>query len=174
MNRIDLTKNVFSENRSSLRKEIINIFLDELPGTGKKELTSRYKYVTKTLNDGFEVFLSRPANFNNGFDFTLNVSGKNFNYYIKDKRASTRPTHGNIIDDLIEKKKENLVLYSDFFEQIKLVYNCSNLSKIDFDFKTGHSTELLLECIKWLFVEQDVTYWNYSGRAMFFGEISNI
>ena len=174
MNEIDLTNNNFSENRSGLRKEIINIFLNEVPGTGKKEYTSRYKYVTKILKDECEVFLSRPANFNNGFDFTLNVSGKNFNYYIKDKRASTRPTHGNIIDDLIEKKKENLALYLDFFEQIKLVYNCNNPSKIDFNFKSGHSTELLLECIKWLFVEQDVTYWNYSGRAMFFGGISNI
>lgn len=174
MNIIDITNLSPTLNRVALRKKIIAIFLDENPGTGKKELTSRYRYVTKILRNGSEVYLSRPANFNNGFDFTLNVSDTNFNSNIKNKRATTRPTHGNIYSDLKRKKKENPKLYSKLIAQINLLYNCQAPTKIDFNFKTGHSTELILECIKWLFAEQDVTYWNYSGRAMFYGGIMDI
>ena len=35
MRTIDLTKITFSSSRSNLRKEVINLFLDEKPGTGK-------------------------------------------------------------------------------------------------------------------------------------------
>lgn len=174
MNQIDLTNYNFSTDRAELRKEIINIFLNENPGTGRDKLTTRYKYITKQLSNGCHVFLSRPANFNNGFDFTLNVSQTNFNHYIPGKRASTRPTHGNIIDDLRAKKNENPNLYADLMRQVELIYNCQNPTQINFAFTSGHSSELILECIKWLFVEQDVTYWNYSGRAMFYGGIKGI
>lgn len=174
MNIIDLSNRQFSNDRDALRKEIITIFLNERPGTGKEELTSRYKYITKNINDGCDVFLSRPANFNNGFDFTLNVSGINFNADIPNKRASTRPTHGNILDDLRAKKNENVALYGEFIKQIDFIFNCKTPTNLLFNFNTGHSTELLLECIKWLFVEQDVTYWNYSGRAMFYSAIKEI
>lgn len=174
MNEIDLKDHNFSNDRATLRKEIINIFLNENPGTGRYELTTRYKYITKQLGNGCHVFLSRPANFNNGFDFTLNVSNTNFNHYIAGKRASTRPTHGNIIDDLTAKKIENPLLFSELIEQVDLIFECKTPTKLIFAFNTGHSTELLLECIKWLFVEQDVTYWNYSGRAMFYESIKEI
>lgn len=174
MNEIDLTNYNFSNDRSELRKEIINIFLNEAPGTGKEELTTRYKYVTKQLDNGNDVFLSRPANFNNGFDFTLNVSGTNFNNYIPGKRASTRPTHGNILDDLAAKKDENSALYQELIKQVDLIFDCKAPTNLVFNFNTGHTTELLIECIKWLFVEQDVTYWNYSGRTMFYESIKAI
>ncbi|APA00214.1 hypothetical protein [Flavobacterium commune] len=179
MNKIDITNFAFSNDRAILRKQIITLFLDETPGTGKEHLTSRYYYITKTLNDGREVYLSRPAQFNNGFDFTLNVSGINFNldYYNEKgnlKRSTTRPSHVHILDDLRSKKNENLELYNSLLLQIDLIYNCQNPTQINFAFTSGYSTELILECIKWLFVEQDVTYWNYSGRAMFYGGIKGI
>lgn len=171
---IDLSTHIFPEDRTGIRREIIEIFLNEQPGSGRYHLTSRYQYITKILKDGRKVYLNRPANFNNGFDFTLNVSATNFNHYINDKRASTRPTHGNIYDDLLQKKIENPHLYTQLKNQIDLIYNCKNPSEINYDFKKGHTTELILECIKWLFIEQDVTYWNYSGRTMLYEGICEI
>lgn len=179
MTEIDLTKQKFSNNRAKFRKEIINIFLNETAGTGKGSNTSRYKYVVNVLPDGRKVYLSRPANFNNGFDFTLNVENTNFNLGLKNekgnpKRASTRPTHENILTDLRNKKVENNALYDSLIDQVKLIYKCQKPTKVNFIFKTGHSSELILECIKWLFEEQDVTYWNYSGRSMFYNAIKEI
>ena len=171
---VDLTNNDFSNDRVDLRIEIINIFLDENPGTGRGNLTSRYKYITKVLSGGNEVFLKRPANFNNGFDFIVNVSGINFNEGIPNGRASMRPTHGNILEDLRVKKQEDEDLYNELKEQIDFIYNCESTTETNFAFTLGHPTDLLLECIKWLFVEQDVTYWNYSGRTMLFNAINEI
>ena len=172
-NIIDLTGLKLQSDRSGVRKQIIEEFLKEDPGRGKGELTTRYRYITKILEDRREVFLSRPANFNNGFDFTVNVSLTNFNKGLK-KRASTRPTHSNILDDLKIKKEENEAKYYTLFSRIELIYQSQDVETGFFDFISGHSTELLLECIKWLFIEQDVTYWNYSGRAMFFNAIKEI
>lgn len=170
MNTIDITPINFSEDRSELRKQVINIFLDESPGTGRHELTSKYRYITKTV-DIHEVFLSRPAQFNNGFDFTINISNINFN---PGGRATTRPTHQNIYDDLLQKKTENLELYNELKAEIDRIYNCQIPTNTIFSFNTGLDSEILLECIKWLFIEQDVTYWNYSGRAMFYSGINEI
>jgi len=176
---IDLTKQKFSNNRVKFRKEIINIFLNEKAGIGKGVNTTRYKYIVSLLPDGRKVYLSRPANFNNGFDFTLNIENTNFNLGLinkkgKPKRSSTRPTHDNIVTDLKNKKIENIALYNSLIVQIDLIFNCKQPNKTSFAFKTGHSSELILECIKWLFEEQDVTYWNYSGRSMFHDTIKRI
>ena len=176
---IDLSKINFSDDRTEFRKEVISYFLDEIPGTGKGSKTTRYKYIVRVLADGNKVYLSRPANFNNGFDFTLNVENINFNKGLlneigKIKRSSTRPTHENILTDLRNKKKENNKLYDVLIDQVELIFKCKNAQKMIFPFTSGHSSELILECIKWLFEEQDVTYWNYSGRSMFYKAIKEI
>lgn len=170
MNIIDLSNNQFPNDRALFRKQLIGFFLEESPGTGKGENTSKYKYIVKIINNN-EVYLNRPAQFNNGFDFTLNVSNINFNI---DGRATTRPTHQNILDDLAAKKNENLNLYSLLMSQITNIFNCQNPSTSTFSFVTGYPTEIILECIKWLFAEQDVTYWNYSGRQMFYESILEV
>lgn len=170
MNIIDLTIHEFPTDRVEIRKEIINMFLEESPGTGKGELTSKYKYIVKRKGP-YEVFLKRPAQFNNGFDFTLNVSNINFN---PTGKSTTRPTHKNIFDDLAIKKNANSELFNEFKVQIDKIYNCQIPEKKVFNFSVGLETEILLECIKWLFIEQDVTYWNYSGRMMFYSGIQNI
>jgi len=63
--------------------------------------------------------LKRPAQFNNGFDFTLNVSNINFN---PNGIATTRPTHGNIYEDLVLKKKTNPKLYKKIKIQIDKIF----------------------------------------------------
>jgi hypothetical protein len=179
MNIIDLTNHEFSNDRAELRKELINLFLQESPGQGTGDQASKYKYIVKQLNDGKNVFLSRPANLNNGFDFTLNVENINFNEGLtnddgRPKRASTRPTHQNILEDLSAKKSENFSLYSELMEQIDLIFNCQEPTKTNLPFSSGHPSDLILECLKWLFIEQDVTYWNNSGRGMLYGHIKEI
>lgn len=170
MNIIDLTNHTFPSSRNDLRTEIINLFLKEIPGTGKGNLTSRYKYIVKRKGK-HEIYLSRPAQFNNGFDFTLNVSNINFN---PNGRSTTRPTHRNIIDDLTLKKQSNNKFYKELKSQIDRIYNCQLPTQTIFNFGAGLDSEILLECVRWLFIEQDVTYWNYSGRAMFYSGIQEI
>lgn len=169
---IDWTQKIFSHDRKMLRHEVINGFLNEEPGTGKAENCSRYKYIVANLN-GHEIYLQRPAQFNNGFDFTLNVSDINFN---PNGRATTRPTHDNILQDLQIKKQENFEEFVRLMCEINLLFECqqSNIEANQLNFSQGLPIPILLECIKWLFIEQDVTYWNYSGRKMLFDAISEV
>ena len=84
-----------------------------------------------------------------------------------------RPTRLNILKDLKKKKEENEELYSELRAAIDRIYHCQEVS-LSQDFQTGIPVEILLECIKWLFIEQDVAYWNYSGRQMFYNAICDI
>ena len=178
MNVIDLTSHKFKNDRSELRKELTGFFLEEQPGSGKGELASRHKYIVKKIGE-HEIYLQRPARFNNGFDFTLNVSGINFNAECyndkgKLKPSTTRPSHPHIISDLKLKKDENPILYSELLKQVEKIYNCQEPSETKFAFSVGYDSEIILECIKWLFAEQDITYWYYSGREMLYNGIMNI
>ena len=169
MNEIDLTNNDFPFDRTELRKSIINIFLDELPGTGKGDLCSKYEYIVYKGNNNV-VYLKRPAQFNNGFDFTIHVKGINFN----PNRYTTRPTHQNIFDDLKNKKIEDPKMYEDLMIEIENIFNVLSFDLTNINFISGIPTDILCETIKWLFVEQDVTYWNFSGRNMFYNGILEI
>lgn len=170
MTTLSLIEHDFADNRTELRKQIINIFLEETPGTGKGEKCSKYEY-TMYSNDNHAVYLKRPAQFNNGFDFTIHVTDINFN---PNGKRTNRPTHGNILDDLGQKQRENPELYLRLIEEITKIYNCQAYSLHGLVFQSGLSLDILCETIKWLFVEQDVTYWNYSGRAMFYNAIQEI
>lgn len=62
---------------------------------------------------------------------------------------------------------------------IKDIYNCKNISisqsGITFSDFNGqqHPIEIILLALKWLFIEQDFTYWNNSGRQMLYNLLKN-
>lgn len=162
--------------RNEVRARVLNKFIDELPGTGKGDLASRYVYYVEKLKDGSRIFLKRPARLNNGLDFTINVENVNFEKEMGKKRR-TNPSHEDIFYDLKQKKAENNTV--EFIKLVKLldnVYNCKELeANTEFPhFKSGYSAELVIKVVKWFFIEQDITYWNNSGRHMLWRAISEI
>ena len=51
------------------------------------------------------------------------------------------------------------------------LYNCEFVNEEEYSniyFAIGIEIEGILKIVKWLFLEQDVTYWNYSGRGMLY------
>ncbi|EOU1462724.1 DNA adenine methylase [Clostridium perfringens] len=166
--------NLSSKDRKEIRYEIVNLFLNEEPGTGKQELSSKYIYYVETLLDGKRIFLKRPANLNKGFDFIIKVEDIEFREKGADKDA---PRHSDIITDLKNKRNEDEDKYNELYSLIKDIYECKDINSSDMEklsFKNGYSVELVLKLIKWFFIEQDITYWNYSGRAMLMDNINNI
>lgn len=162
-----------SNTRIGIRKELTNIFLDEDSGTGTGELSAKYIYYVEKLEDGRRVYLKRPAVLNKGFDFTVHVENTNFGK----NRATTIPSHESIIKDLITKKDENLEEFIKVKTTIKRIFDCEIIEDInhrELNFRKGHSIELILKVIKWLFIEQDITYWNWSGRNMLYNSLNNI
>lgn len=162
-------------NRTQMRMDLISKFMQEQPGSGKGNLTSRYVYCVETLNQNYGIYLKRPTQLNKGFDFTVNISGLNF----KKQKCYPNPSHSDIINALNDCKNHFPAIYQNYIIQyIKDIYNCQ---QINFSHLTGatfsdyqqtqHPIEIILLAIKWLFMEQDCAYWNYSGRAMFYNAL---
>lgn len=162
---------LFATDRISARREIVELFLDENFGTGNGDLTSKYIYTVEKYG-AYEIILQRPATLNKGFDFVVKVKGVYFNS--NGKRRHQNPSHSDIVDALNKtRKKIGEFDYQKIKNLINEIYEIKNpdyskvadVTFIDCDGKE-HPIIVLLLAIKWLFLEQDITYWNFSGRAM--------
>lgn len=158
------------KDRNLLRSQLIDKLLLEKAGTGNKELTSKYKYNVEKLFNGGYIYITRPVPLNKGFDFVIHVEDYIF---INNK---DNPKHEDIINDIKIKKEENMQHFQTLLSSIKKVFLCHDpndlaiINEINF-FKSGLSIEILLKVMKWLFIEQDVRYWNWSGKNMFMNAI---
>ena len=158
--------------RNEVRLRVVEEFSKETPGT--KEETERYTYYVEMLKDGNRVYLRRPANLHNGFDFLVCV--ENTNYAAPPKRRRNSPKHDDLKADLQAKKNEDAQMYAKLYTLLKKVYECYEVTEEEMEgvsFSTGLSVDHIIKTIKWLFIEQDIRYWNYSGRHMTWGIVPN-
>ncbi|MCK9186767.1 MAG: DNA adenine methylase [Candidatus Gracilibacteria bacterium] len=177
----DLVEN-HVRNRNNLRERALKVFLQEEPGTGVKEATSFYRYDVETLENGDVVYITRPVALNKGFDFVIHVS----NHIFSNKKDY--PKHDDIFNDIKQKiilVKDDLrdVLREDMYHMFEKIYYCVNIDSIKENFEVsdgsfnklpGYSFEMLLSVIKWFFIEQDIRYWNWSGRQKFWEGLTEI
>jgi len=158
--------------RQEVRMRLVKVFSKETPGKGRGDLASRYSYYVETLSDGNRIFLKRPANLYNGFDFLVCV--ENYDFASSGKRKRNYPKHEDIIKDLREKKASDSQMYKKFYAVLEKVYNCQDVEDSEYKnirFAQGFPTDMVLKTLKWLFIEQDIRYWNYSGRDMLWSGI---
>jgi hypothetical protein len=161
------------KDRNALRILLLNNLVKEKAGTGNKENTSKYHYNVETLTCRNRIYLTRPVPLNKGFDFIIHVEGYKF------LNGKDNPRHDDISNDLKEKKQRNSTIYQNLLKLIDLVFLCNDPEDILRQermpvFDVGFSIELLLKVIKWFFIEQDVRYWNWSGRNMLMSGIKGI
>lgn len=162
--------NNFNKDRKELRDKVVDLFKSENAGKGKGNLSTRVVYCVEDVN-GEIIYLKRPAPLNKGFDFEVHTKSKLFFGRIK-----TRPSHECIKRIIKDLKHQDISMYNKVQTIINELYNCneSNLSSINFTINNNVTVEVLLRCIKWLFVEQDITYWSYSGREMLYEGLKNV
>lgn len=160
-------------NRAQIRQALISCFLNEAAGSGIADNASRYQYNVETYGN-YGIYLKRPTQLNKGFDFTVNVKGM----YFKKNRRYSNPSHQDIFDALGYCLRTYPKEYAAVREAIAAIYNCIDvdLSQINAYFcdheGKEHPIQVILLAIKWLFMEQDCAYWNYSGRGMLFLELN--
>ena len=151
--------------RNEVRMRVVNYFSNEMPGTGKKELASHYIYYVETLSNGDRVYLQRPANLHNGFDFLICVEG--VDYSLPGARYRCAPKHEDITRDYNAKKLENPREYARLYGLAQRIFNCHDVSDAEMAsvrFHSGLPADHTLKVLKWMFIEQDIRYWNYGGR----------
>ena len=123
-------------------------------------------YVVDELQDGSPVFLIRPAWLNKGYDFKVCVEGW-------DESANSAPSHSEVYSDLYWKRENSgESSFQALCEAVVDIHDGSSPGSVletyggDFDFSVGRTPEALLKPLPWLFIEQDIRYWNYTGRNM--------
>ena len=154
-----------STSRKGMRDAVVKKFLEEKSGYWKDNVkhVTRYKYYVEVLDDGRRIFLLRPTFLNKGIDFQVWVERL---FGEKDQR----PSHKDMMKDLEKKRDKDPKTFKILKKAIDLVWNCEEPDEALKDLKeikfVGFPPCLVLKVLKWLFIEQDVTYWNYDGRRM--------
>ena len=171
----ELTKTLSASNRNDVRREVCNWFLEEEPGTGKGSLCARYHYTVENYQD-YSIILKRPTGLNKGFDFTVNVSGM----YFKKNRCYSNPSHNDIFTILSSIKDKIGADYIIVKNIINEMFSCSQYELNDVEgitfmdhLEVERPIAIILLAIKWLFIEQDITYWNWSGRNMLMNSLKD-
>ncbi|MDC7248461.1 MAG: hypothetical protein PQJ49_00885 [Sphaerochaetaceae bacterium] len=153
--------------RNEVRMRVVNFFSNEQPGQGSENAAARYRYYVETLNDGNRVYLVRPANLHYGFDFQIHV--ENMNYAEEGKKRNNMPKHDNLHFDLLLKKEKDPQMYQKLYSLLKKIYECNEITNDEINsisFIVGYPVDHVIKIMKWFFIEQDIRYWNYSGRNM--------
>ncbi|PIV16414.1 MAG: hypothetical protein COS42_10145 [Flavobacteriales bacterium CG03_land_8_20_14_0_80_35_15] len=155
-------------NKVDIRNYLLNQWIIERPQT-------KYRYFVETLSNGNRIYLERPGRLNKGCDFVIFIENHIFFNNGNDKP----PKHDFILED-IKYKKANLTNqeFNNLINSITDIYNClpinTALNYIINQRQTGENYELILKTLRWLFIEQDITYWAKSGRQMLYNGIMEI
>jgi hypothetical protein len=163
-----------STGRDEIVRRVINIFIDtesQQRGKGVK-----FRYPVENLSSvNKQLFIFRPGGLNKwNFDFKVEVS---------EELGLGRGTHNEITSDFRNKKQENPQEFSTLLQALTAIYDCSEndidqLLKIypslETSFQTGAKVEILLKVVKWMFIMEDIVYWNYRGRAMLYNALKEV
>lgn len=171
------TVSINASSREEYHRQLIMLFLEEEHGTSEE--WNYYDYYVETGENGKRIYLHRPAYKNKGMDFEVRVEDYQFRYgkYGNVISSGNRPSHSEIWNDVHEKVVENPGDGQKLKELITSIYNCDEPNEAlmsSCNFTSGLPLDLLLYTIKWLFIEQDMTYWNQSGREMNYNGLMEI
>lgn len=150
--------------RHKIVEKVVNTFIKT--EYCKKGKGIAFRYPVENLPEG-QLFIARPGHKKN-FDFKVDV--------IRDFGLG-EGSHIELAQDLRNKKKEDKQKFEDLLDAVTEIYNCSendvdkvlvNYPNLGVSFKTGAKVEVILKVIKWLFIMEDIVYWDNEGRAFLF------
>lgn len=151
--------------RHHIVKKVVNTFIKtEYLKKGKGVV---FKYPVEILPDKQLLYIARPGHKKN-FDFKVEVV---INHGVGEG------SHREIAEDLRKKRKENPKAFMMLSEVLTKIYNSTEndvdalLKKhrlLKKSFKKGGNVELLLKIIKWMFIMEDIVYWDNEGRAFLY------
>jgi hypothetical protein len=155
-------------DKITLRNFILNQWIIETANT-------KYRYFVETFSNGNRIYIERPGRLNKGCDFVIYLE----NHILYNNGNDKPPPHNFILDDLNFKK--NALTAKEWhllIQSIESIYNCESYqTAIAFCINLpiiGESYEIILKSLRWLFIEQDITYWSGQGRGMLFNGILDL
>jgi len=181
-------KIVKTEDRFQIVKEVVNKFIDfekDIKGKGIK-----FKYPVEKLSNNQKLYIKRPGRKKN-FDFKVDIPKNS---------GLKRGSHDEIALVLRYLKEKNSDLFKKVWDIIRYLYKCKNnnvdemLKQIPnskhvvcveikkptktlenlIKLKMEIDLEYMLKIIKWLFIMEDVFYWDYEGRATLYNYLKYV
>ncbi len=151
-------------NRDEIVKRVINVFIET--EAVKRGFGIKFRYPVENLSTGGKLYIFRPAGLNKwNFDFKVDVL---------EEFGLGKGTHNDIVSDFKLKKNENPNRFGDFLKVFNSLYTCSE-NDVDYllesnpylmeAFQSGSKLDILLKVVKWMFIMEDIVYWNYKGRT---------
>lgn len=152
----------------SLRFAVLTKWSQEKRGSATA--FQRYRYDVETFANGGTIYLHRPAFKNKGCDFVVHCEPQ---IQRDDGKKIKSPRHSDLIAELVELAKQVPSGQALLLSSIEEVWNCKSVANICKSLHQSFATpelmmrtERALKVAKWLFIEQDITDWNTSGRDM--------
>jgi hypothetical protein len=151
--------------RHEIVKKVVNTFIET--EYNKKAKGVKFEYPVENLSNGQQLFIGRPGHKKN-FDFEVKVPSN---------IGLGKGTHIEIATDLRNKKQENEQKFENLLNAITQIYDCSendvdrilsNYPDLNNSFQTGAQVSIILKVLKWLFIMEDIIYWDNEGRAFLF------
>jgi len=171
-----------SMTRHEIVQKVVNIFIQtehEQRGRGVK-----FWYPVEQLPSSPQLFLEgednrlfifRPGGLRKwNFDFKVDV---------KPELGVGKGAHAEIASDLKNKKRENPKKFAKLIDAIEEIYSGveNDVDKVlakdpnlQASFQTGAQVNILLKILKWMFIMEDIVYWNYDGRAKLYNFLKEV
>ena len=129
----------------------------------------KYRYFAERFADGGRLYLERPGRLNKGCDFVVHLE----NSFVFKNGNDRPPSHKDLLADLAKKKarlspkrwRELLSVIRAEHAFAPAAVPAAKTPEGELDFAR------LAALCRWFFLEQDLTYWNLTGRNMLWGEI---
>ena len=167
-----------AETREELRMAVLIKWGQERYGHGRAEASQKYRYNVETLPKDGCIYLHRPAFLNKGCDFVVHCDPP---IPRDDHKKFKNPRHQDLIGELKLLAEQIPDGRKHILDAVEAVWHCNNVSKICESLCNGINdpdlsfrAERALKVAKWLFIEQDITDWNTSGRAMLMNGIRTV
>lgn len=151
--------------RNEIVKRVVKTFIEVEYTRKGKGVT--FRYPVENLPGDKYLFIVRPGHKKN-FDFKVEVT---------QEMTLEEGKHDQIALDLRGKRKKNQRRFETLLQAIEEIYHCSEndvdrllarRSSLKKAFRTGAEVETLLKIIKWLFIMEDIVYWDVEGRAFLY------
>ena len=169
-----------SMTRHEIVKKVVNTFINtefEQRGRGVKFWypVEQLPSSLQQLVEDTRLFIFRPGGLQKwNFDFKVNVTPE---------LGLGKGTHDAIASDLRNKKQENPQEFEKLIEAMREIYSGSEndvdqvLKKypnLQASFQNGAQVAVLLKVLKWMFIMEDIVYWNYDGRAKLYNFLKEV
>ena len=161
-NRITIKGNM---PRNEIVRKVVNTFIRVEYQHKGKGVT--FCYPVENIPRRKRLFISRPGHKKN-FDFKVEVT---------EEMGLEEGRHDQLVLDIREKKQKNPKKFEDFIQAVGEVYHClesdidrllPRYSNLQGAFDTGAEVEVILKILKWMFIMEDIVYWDVEGRAFLY------